>query len=117
MLVGHVECRALDMITPVEKRGRRRKQARAKSQRDKRMFFMMAEAPPYVDEIMKVIKSNKNPSQRLSKFFKFKNDKLIAAYVTFLLEIAREAEPDKDWCESNFTLENKDVYGLHAVAA
>jgi hypothetical protein len=95
----------------------KKKQKSAKSRDDIHAVLMMAKAPPYVDEIMNTIRSNKNPSDRLSKLMKYSLDKFIAAYRTFLLEVARQAEPDKDWHESNFTLENEDVFALHAFAA
>jgi hypothetical protein len=66
-------------------------------------------------DFMRVISKNKNPSQRLLRFFSIIDPKKATSeFRHSLLGAAKSAESDKGWCETNFNLQNSEVFELYA---
>jgi hypothetical protein len=106
------------MEPPAPKKIRKINKKRGGSRREKVVNVTTLKAWLQADKLMDIISRNKTPSQRLSQFFTtIDANKFIADVRKLLLEVARRAETDKDWCESNFELQNPDVFGLYALAA
>jgi hypothetical protein len=83
-----------------------------------RARYIAARALLEADRFMKVVASHKNPSQRLSEFFKIsaeKQDVVSTSFRDTLLNLAKQLDPDKGWDLPNFNLEDSEVRAVYAL--
>jgi hypothetical protein len=83
-----------------------------------RARYLAAKASLKADRFLEVVAGHKNPSQRLSEFFKIsaeKQDVVSTSFRETLFSFAKQLDKDKEWHLSNFNLEDPEVRAVYAL--